>query len=208
WARGGRPVAKRVARNRKEPADQRAFLHDLIVDSLKLSIREFLDWFEINHPDEHLYGLLVDVPSEGAAASIVAATEEPLERAVKKVRRRSESPDAVRDALRWSAPGESGDPWFWPQYRWVNAATHVIQLGIGRGLVPRYDATVKDLAVRALEELERDGAFGAGAGRERLYVGVLDIHDDFEDWVERSSGCNPAAVTRRVRVELARAERS
>jgi hypothetical protein len=138
-------------------------MHALVVDSLELSVREFLKWFWIHHPDEHPYGLLIDVPSEGDAANLLAATEEALGRAVRKACRRGESAAATRDALRWSAPGEGGDPWFWPEHKWANATTHVIQLAIGRGLVRRYDATVKALAVRALAELERDGPLGRAA---------------------------------------------
>src|SRR5262245_32560921 len=108
--------------------DDHVSMRTLIIDSIKLSVREFLHWFQLHHPDESLYAILIDVPSEGDAANILAATEEALERAVREVSKGGEADDDLRDALRWDAPGESGEPWLEPDYRWANAMTHVIRL--------------------------------------------------------------------------------
>jgi hypothetical protein len=188
--------------------NERDQMHRLIIDSLEASVREFLEWFQIEYPKEHLYAILIDVPSEGDGANILAASEERLNRAAQEVAKPGESLEEIRDAIRWSAPGESGDPWIWPEHQWNKATTHLILLGIDRGLIPRYDTTVKDLAIQALAELNREETFGTGAIREAIYVGVFDIHDDFENWVEWSAECNPESVTVRVREEVIKGNES
>jgi len=195
-------ISLHPASDQSDQMNEREQSHTFIVDSLKDSVREFLEWFPIHRPDEHLYGILIDVPSEGDGAHIIAATDEALERAVRESTNDGESADDVRNGLRWASPGESGDPWFWSEHPSANTPTQVIQLAIDRGIVPRYETTVKDLAIRALAELNRESVFGTEVERERLYVGVMDIHDDFENWVEWSSECNPETVTRRVLAEL------
>jgi hypothetical protein len=39
----------------KKKADSPVSFADLIRESMKLQVRDFLDRFEIDHPDEHLY---------------------------------------------------------------------------------------------------------------------------------------------------------
>ena len=91
--------------------DERDFMHTLIVDSIKLSVREFLRWALLNRPGERLYAMLIDVSPDGNAANIIAATEEGLQRNVAASGRQGDEATAFRDELRWSVPGES-EPWF------------------------------------------------------------------------------------------------
>jgi hypothetical protein len=197
----GELVVRRCGRHL---VNNRGFVSALIKDSIKLQMREFLEWFALNHPDEQLYAVLVDVPDVGDAANIIAASDQSLEEHARKVRRRGESADAVRDALRWDAPGE-GDGWYWPEHDGRNGTTHLIRLAIDRGLLTEYDGKVRQLVGKALGELERAGAFGTGRERNRLFVGCMNVHEDFEETVDGAVGCNPAAVVKRVRREIARA---
>jgi hypothetical protein len=181
---------------------------ELIRESIKLQIRDFLEHFELNHPDEHLYALLVDVPAQGDAANVIAASTESFERFLGRGRRRkretSASLDQRRDQLRWQVPGEE-EFWYWCDCPSNHGTNHVIQLALDRDAVEMCDGQVKKLARAALKALEREEAFGGGETRERLFVGVTCVEEDFEWALRGAKSCNPPAVLERVRQELARA---
>ena len=120
--------------------------------------------------------------------------------------------DALRALLRWDAPGDDKDGWYWGDQEEDVPVTRMIEQAVQAGLIREYDEDqpLRRLCREALWELDHEGTFGKGRDRERLLIGVTCCEVGFgeEEDVEELAALNPAPVIVRFRQELAAAAAS
>jgi hypothetical protein len=162
--------------------------------------RETMRQFRREHPGEDLYAFAL-VPSPHHDGIICAfATEQGLDRVAGRYlasgsgSREGDPLPLLRQWLRWANPddgwyfyGNGDDPFarLVPEYQ-----------GKGRPWTP-------PLCIEALQRLDAEGTFGAGADRERVVIGVT-YGEDPEDFARFAKDSNPAAVWARMRQEMDR----
>ena len=90
-----------------------------IRDELKRTIRLLLEQLRRDHPADRIYAVLFEVDVSGTYAIRVAGSEESLTRLAEKYiargyRVQSGDPlETIRTILRWDAPGDDRDGWYW-----------------------------------------------------------------------------------------------
>lgn len=166
------------------------------------------------HPTDRLYALLFEVDVSGTYVIRIAGSEEALTRlaekyVAKRYRTRSgDVLDALRTSLRWDAPGDDKDGWYWGNQDDDAPLALLIQQAIEAELMTEYDEDmpVRLLCLEALKELDKDKAFGKGTARKQVLAGITCCEIGFdEEAVDELALCNPVSTIARVRKELAAA---
>jgi hypothetical protein len=115
----------------------------------------------------------------------------------------------LRAFLRWDAPGDDLDGWYWGDQDEDIPVTQMIEQAVKVGLIREYDADqpLRSLCLEALRELDHEGAFGSGRDREQLVIGVTCWEVGFgeEGDIAELATLNPAPTIARLRQELAAA---
>jgi len=182
-----------------------------IREELKRTVRLLLDQTRRDHPSDRVYAILFEVDVSGTYAIRVAGSEESLTRLAEKyVTRgyRAKSGDlleTLRTLLRWDAPGDDRDGWYWGHQGDDAEVTRLIDQAAQAGLIQEYgeDQPLRTLCLDALRELDSEGAFGSGRERERVLIGTCCCEVGFgEEDVEKLATLNPPRTISRLRHEL------
>jgi hypothetical protein len=183
-----------------------------IREELKRTVRLLLDQLRRDHPDDRLYAILFEVDVSGSYAIRVAGSEESLTRLAEKYIAKGyrvksdEVLQSLRALLRWDAPGDDKDGWYWGDQEDDAEATRLIDQAVQAGLIEEYgeDQPLRTLCLDALRELDQDGAFGTGPERERVLIGTCCCEVGFgeDEDVEELATLNPARTISRLRREL------
>jgi hypothetical protein len=186
-----------------------------IRDELKRTIRLLLEQLRRDHPADRIYAILFEVDVSGTYAIRVAGSEESLTRLAEKYiargyRARSGDPlETIRAVVRWDAPGDDREGWYWGDQKEDIPVTRMIDQAVQAGLIrDGDDQPLRHLCLEALRELDGEEAFGTGPERERLLIGITCCEIGFgepED-VEVLATLNPAPTIARLRQELAMAD--
>src|SRR5205814_297623 len=134
-----------------------------IRDELKRTVRLLLEQLRHEHPGDCFYAILFEVDVSQTYAIRVAGSEESLTRLAEKYiakgyRVRSGNLlESLRASLRWDAPGDDKDGWYWGDQEDDIQATKLIDQAVRAGLVREYDEgqPLHRLCVEALGELDR-----------------------------------------------------
>jgi hypothetical protein len=183
-----------------------------IRDELKRTVRLLLAQLRRDHPNDRVYAILFEVDVSGTYAIRVAGSEESLTRLGEKYVAkgyRVKSGDlleSLRALLRWDAPGDDKDGWYWGDQKDDAEGTRLIDQAVQAGLIEEYgeDQPLRTLCLDALRELDSEGAFGSGRERERVLLGTCCCEVGFgenED-VEELATLNPPRTISRLRREL------
>jgi hypothetical protein len=183
-----------------------------IRDELKRTVRLLLEQLRHDHPTERVYAVMFEVDISGTYAIRIAGSEESLTRLAEKYIakgyrvRSGDLRESLRAVLRWDAPGDDKDGWYWGDQTQDLLVTQMIQEVVQAGLIHEYDEnqTLRSLCLEALRELDSEGAFGRGPDRKRLLIGVTCCEVAFgdEEDVKELATLNPAATIARLRREL------
>jgi hypothetical protein len=183
-----------------------------IRDELKRTVRLLLDQLRRDHPNDRLYAILFEVDVSGTYAIRVAGSEESLTRLAEKYIAkgyRVKSADlleSLRALLRWDAPGDDKNGWYWGDQDDDAEVTRLIDQAVQVGLIEEYaeDQPLRSLCLDALRELDSEGAFGSGRDRERVLIGTCCCEVGFgeDEDVEELATLNPPQTISRLRREL------
>jgi hypothetical protein len=183
-----------------------------IRDELKRTIRLLLDQLRRDYPSDRLYAVLFEVDVSETYAIRVAGSEESLTRLAEKYVakgyqiRTGDLLESLRAFLRWDAPGDDKDGWYWGDQDEDIPVTQMIEQAVQAGLIREYDESqpLRRMCLEALRELDREGAFGTGREREKVLIGVTCCEVGFgeEEDIEELATLNPAKTITRLRREL------
>lgn len=185
---------------------------------LKRTLRLLLEQVRRDHPTDHLYAILFEVAVTQTYTIRIAGSEEVLTRLAEKYItkgyrvRSGDLLDTLRAFLRWDAPGDDRDGWYWGNQEEDIPVTQMIAEAVQAGLIREYDERepLRRLCLKALQESDREGAFGRGKERARLLIGVSCCEMGFgeEADVKELATLNPPSVIARLRRELAAAAKA
>ncbi len=186
-----------------------------IRDELKRTVRLMLEQLRHNHPTDRIYAVMFEVDVSGTYAIRIAGSEESLTRLAEKYIakgyrvRSGDLRESLRTLLRWDAPGDDKDGWYWGNQEEDIPVTRMIEQAMQAGLIREYDEDrpLRRLCLEALKELDSEEAFGRGSTRERLLIGITCCEEGFgeEEDVHELATLNPAPTIARLRRELAAA---
>jgi hypothetical protein len=160
--------------------------------------------------------VLFEVDVGGMYAIRIAGSEQSLTRLAEKYVAkgyRAQSGDllgSLRALLRWDAPGDDRDGWYWGNEEDDAAVVRLIDEAVQAGYVEEYSESqpLRNLCLDSLRELDHEAAFGIGRERERILIGIccceLGFGDD-DDMAELAT-LNPTATVNQLRRELLAAE--
>jgi hypothetical protein len=162
------------------------------------------------HPGERFYSFGLFTTDVADYLMVTASTEEGLSEVTQRyVTQGASDPGQQRAALRWSpsdsplhAEGEGLLPES-DRLRHAGAGAH--------DDTPEADETISlvfDVAIQALQLLDREGIFGAGLQRENLVLGIWKGDQSDEERIEFASLLNPRSVAERFARELAAQSRA
>src|SRR4051812_26489810 len=115
-----------------------------IREELKRTIRSLLEQVRRDHPNDRVYAILFEVDVSGTYAIRVAASEESLTRLAEKYiargyRVKSGDPlESLRGLLRWDAPGDDRDGWYWGDQADDAEVTRLLDQAVQAGLIEEY----------------------------------------------------------------------
>jgi len=183
-----------------------------IRDELKRTVRLLLEQLRHEHPDDRVYAILFEVDVSGTYTIRIAGSEESLNRLAEKYIakgyrvRSGDLLGSLRAFLRWDAPGDDRDGWYWGNQDEDIPLTRMIEQAVKAELIREYDEDqpLRKLCLEALRELDNEGVFGRGQDRERLVIGVTCCEVGFgeEEDMEELATLNPAPTITRLRQEL------
>lgn len=162
------------------------------------------------HPGERFYSFGLYTTDLADYLMVTASTEEGLSEVTQRyVTQTGSEPAAQRAALRWS-PADS------PLH--VEGEGLLVESDRLRRAGPDpYDDTPEadeaisllfDVAIQCLQQLDREGAFGAGLERAQLVLGIWKGDQSDEERVEFASLLNPRPVAERFAREIAEQSRA
>jgi Domain of unknown function (DUF4303) len=179
---------------------------------LKRTVRLLLDQLRRDHPNDRAYAILFEVDVSGTYAIRIAGSEESLTQLAEKYTAkgyRVQSGDlleSLRALLRWDAPGDDMDGWYWGDQEDDAEVTRLVDLAVKAGLIQEYGEAqhLRALCLDALRELDSEGAFGSGRDRERVLIGLTCCEQGFGDDedIEELATLNPGPTISRLRREL------
>jgi hypothetical protein len=183
-----------------------------IRDELKRTVLLLLEQLRREHPADRVYAILFEVGVGGTYAIRIAGSEESLTRLAEKYIARGyrvksgDGLECLRTLLRWDAPGDDRDGWYWGDQKDDEQLTRLIDQAVQAGLIEEYGEAqpLRGLCLDALRELDREGAFGTALERERILIGLTCCEVGFgeaED-LEELATLNPARTISRLRREL------
>jgi hypothetical protein len=183
-----------------------------IRDELKRTIRFLRAQLRCDHPADRLYAILFEVDVSETYVIRIAGSEESLTRLAEKYIakgyrvRSGDLLKTLRALLRWDAPGDDKDGWYWGDQDEDAPVTQMIEQAVQAGLIREYDESqpLRRLCLDALRELDREGTFGTGREREKILIGVTCCEVGFgeEEDIEELATLNPAKTVARLRREL------
>jgi hypothetical protein len=183
-----------------------------IREELKRTVRLLLDQLCRDHPADRVYAVLFEVDVSETYAIRIAGSEESLTRLAEKYIAKGyqvKSGDllgSLRTLLRWDAPGDDKDGWYWGNQDDDVAVTRMIDQAVQAGHIQEYDEAqpLRTLCLDAQRELDTEGAFGTGQERERVLIGTTCCEVGFgeEEDIEELASINPARTISRLRREL------
>lgn len=187
-------------------------LFHLIREELKRTVRLLLEQLRRDHPSDRVYAVLFEVDVSGTYTIRVAGSEESLTRLAEKYVAKGyransgDSLEHLRALLRWDAPGDDKDGWYWGNQEDDAEATRLINRAVEAGLIEQYGASkpLNNLCLDALRQLDSEGAFGMGHEREQVIIGTCCCEVGFGDPedVEELAALNPPRTISRLRREL------
>jgi hypothetical protein len=183
-----------------------------IREELKRSVRLLLQQLRRDHSADRIYAVMVEVDVSGTYVIRIAGSEESLTRLAEKCIARGyrvrsgDLLESLRAWLRWDAPGDDKDGWYWGDQDDDIPLTKMIEEAVQTGLIHEYDEslTLRRLCLEALRALDEEGAFGVGREREKLVVGAVCCENGFgeEEDIEELATLNPKKSITRLRKEL------
>jgi hypothetical protein len=187
-------------------------LFRLIREELKRTVRLLLDQLRRDHPNDRVYAILFEVDISGTYAIRIAGSEESLTRLAEKYIakghrvRSGDLLESLRALLRWDAPGDDKNGWYWGDQQDDAEVTRLLDQALQAGLIEEYgeDQPLRTLCLDALRELDQEGAFGTDSERERALLGVCCCEVGFgeEEDVEELATLNPARTISRLPRDL------
>lgn len=181
-----------------------------IHNEFKRTTLAFLRQLERITPQEMPYALLFEISDQNPGAWPIAATEESLSRLAAKYiakgykGRNGNDLELLRGGLRWDAPGDDMTGWYWGDDSIHEGLNKVLTRAFQHGYADddnNYNL-VKRICLRALDELDREGAFGVAQDRERLVVGISNVDIEFENVLHELSAVNPQSVVERLHAQI------
>lgn len=178
--------------------------------AFKRAAAAFLEQLQRMSPAETAYALLFEISDQSPAAWPIGATEESLSRLAatyqqKGYRARTGNDlEILRAALRWDAPGDDTTGWYWADEAIQEKLNSLLTQCFG----PEYGddddgyEVVKRECLAALQELDQEGAFGTGAARDRLVIGITNVENEFESFTDELSQVNPPPIMARLNQQL------
>jgi hypothetical protein len=183
-----------------------------IRDGLIRTVRHLMEELGREHPTDSIHAVMFEVDVNGTYAIRVAGSEESLSRLAEKYisrgyrTRSGDLRESLRAFLRWAAPGDDKDGWYWGDQIEDLPVTQMIEQAMQMGLIPECDEneTLRSLCMEALRELDNEGVFGKGRDRERLLIGVTCCEVEFGErrHMKELATLNPAPTIARLRQEL------
>lgn len=183
-----------------------------IREELKRTVRLLVAQLRRDHPNDRVYAILFEVDVSGTYAIRVAGSEESLTRLAEKYVAKGyrvksgDLRESLRALLRWDAPGDDKDGWYWGDQEDDVEVTRLIDQAVQAGLIEEYGAEqpLRTLCLDALRELDSEGAFGSGHERERILIGTCCCEVGFgeDEDMEELSTLNPRRTISRLRREL------
>lgn len=190
-------------------------------DELKRSVRLFIEQLRRDHPAERFYAVLLEIGQSGSDVMRIAGSEESLTRLAEQYIakgyqvRSGDLLETLRATLRWDAPGDDVDGWYWGDEDADEPVRQSIEAAIGAGDLPAEDdlrdddappadQPLRQLCLAALQELDHEGLFGTGAEREQIIIGMTCCEVDFgnEEDLPALAALNPASTIARLQREL------
>lgn len=183
-----------------------------IREELKRTIRLLVEQLRREQPTDQLYAVLFEVDVSGTYAMRIAGSEESLTRLAEKYIakgyrvRSGDLLESLRTLLRWDAPGDDMDGWYWGDQSDDIPVTKMIEQAVEAGLIEEYgeSQTLRNLCSEALREADREGAFGIGPQREKLIIGLCNCEVGFgeEEDIEELATLNPKKAIARLQQQL------
>ena len=182
------------------PTIDRDTLQTVMLDELRAA------WSRLRgaHPGERFYSFGVYTTDVADYLMVTASTEEGLSEVTQRYLTQTGSdPAGQRAALRWS-PADS--PLHAEGEGLLPESDRLRREGSGpHDDTPEADETISlvfDVAIQALQLLDREGVFGAGLDRENLVLGIWKGDQSDEERVEFASLLNPRSVAERFAREI------
>lgn len=188
-----------------------------IREELKRAVLLLLDQLRRDHPDERVCAILFEVDLSGTYAIRIAGTEESLTRLAEKYITegyRAKSGDLLghlRALLRWDAPGDDKDGWYWGNQKHDAKVTRLIDQAVKADLIEDYgdEPHLRTLCLDALRELDKEGRLGPAARESGYSSGPLALRSasarkrTCRSWPRstrhvRSAGCGASCARPRL----------
>lgn len=165
-------------------------------------------------PPEKPYALLFEISEQHPTVWPIGATEESLSRLaatyIRKGYRAVNGNDLeqLRVAERWDAPGDQMDGWYWGNDRIYEKLNSLLELQFATDYIDDDSGylAIQRACLRALKDLNHQGAFGEGQDRDNLVVGITNVERDFENFLDELSEVNPPSVIRRLKMQFKQAK--
>lgn len=188
------------------PAD---FLADL-VEQFKHAAAALWHKLQTLTPHEEPYAILFEISEQSPQAWPIAATEESLSRLAatyvnKGYRAKNGNHlELLRVAERWDAPGDQIDGWYWGDERTYGKLNSLLEKQFGASCADhdRSYHAVQKICLQALKELDSEGTFGTGPARNNLVIGITNVENDFETFLDQLATVNPKPAIVRLRRQL------
>lgn len=180
---------------------------EVVLERIFIAIRsaslQFLERVIEAHPNERLYGFMLEHSPEGFSVSGVAATEEGLTQTAQNDRViQGKTVDQKKLMFRWGGPEDVG---YQEPFEAFDEVDGLLKQAAHENLYELYDGTLTQICLKVLKDLDRIGTFGTGPEREQVVTGLYYIGGDNSDdeLLEWAKAVNPSSVYQRLAKELA-----
>lgn len=181
------------------------------VDDIRQAFKDtaiaFLGQLAAIDPPETPYAVLFEISDQTPGAWPIAATEQSLTRladeyiAMGYKARDGDDRELLRTGLRWDAPGDNMVGWYWGADDIDKDLNILIADAFDQDVINDH-MVVRSLCLAALKELDDDNTFGKDDSRNQLVVGISNVDQGFQTFVDDLATANPPIVIDRLRAEL------
>ncbi|HUE70116.1 MAG TPA: DUF4303 domain-containing protein [Pirellulaceae bacterium] len=185
-----------------------------VLAELKQTAIAFLRQLKALSPQETPYAMLFEISDQSPGAWAIGATEESLARLAARYARKGyrarqgDDLEQLRIGLRWDAPGDDMDGWYWGD----DSNDRRLNGMLLQRFTQMYAADesgyelVQRLCLSALGEIDREGWLGREREREQIVLGISNVDHDFSHFLGAISEVNPPSVIERLRSQLVQAD--
>jgi hypothetical protein len=179
---------------------------DRLLPLLCDATRATLHRFRAERPGEQVYAFAYVCPPEGTGVGCAIATEQGLTAVAQKYQRkgyRAGEGDPIpllREWLRWANPDEG---WYYEDLDDGGRFLEELLVALESGALRGHPQWTPRLCVQALRHLDAEGAFGTGADRHHLVVGVT-FGSNPKDFARFAREANPDDVWARLHAQMRR----